>query len=95
MDLARLIRGGGLDQEELVRVVDAVGPLEEEVALVAGRLGELLGKCEPLIAAVGRIVNPTTMKIIDESFAFGRLPAAGAEGAWDSRPCQLLIGEHT
>jgi len=35
VDLARLTRGEGLDQEELVRVVDAAGSLEEEVALLA------------------------------------------------------------
>jgi hypothetical protein len=41
-------------QHELVRVVNAAGPLEEQVArLIAGRLGEFVGEREPLMAAVG------------------------------------------
>jgi len=50
-----LARFAGLEpfyQHKLVGVVDAAGPLEEQVArLIAGRLGVSVGEGEPLVAS--------------------------------------------
>ena len=81
MDLARLIRGEGLGQEELVRVVDAADHSKKRLPSplrVAWVNSSASASHSSLRSA--RIVNLTTMKIINVSPAFGRLPAAGAGG---------------